>query len=135
MSKNTKDLGFLDIVLNADSETIKQAYEARCKIDTLLIERDEAYKKIYELEVQIDEIVGESGIFPFPEPPVPVAGFAPKKGVKAKKIVNRTKTVLPNEMLEEDEDDTEEEYDEDQDLDLNSEDSDEEESESEKSDS
>ena len=83
-----KQLSILDIVLNADSDTIRQAYEARSKVDGLLIEREEAYKKIYELETQVDEIVGESGVFPFPEPPMPVAGFAPKKA-KAKKVISR----------------------------------------------
>ena len=31
-----------------------------------------------ELESQVDQIMGEPGIFTFPEPPVPVAGIAPK---------------------------------------------------------
>ena len=50
---------------------------------TLLEEREAAYRRISELEEQVEGIVGEEGVFPFPEPPVPVAAFnvkaAPKK--------------------------------------------------------
>lgn len=77
MAKNniTSPLTFIDIVLNADAEVIKQAYEARLKIDALLAEREEAYRRINELEMQIEEVVGEDSVFPFPPPPVPIAGF------------------------------------------------------------
>ena len=79
-------LTFSEIVLRGDSETIRQALEARTQIDTLLEEREAAYQRISELEGQVEAIVGEEGIFPFPEPPAPVAAFpapaAPKKTAK-----------------------------------------------------
>lgn len=74
-----------EIILRGDSETIRQALEARIQIDTLLEEREAAYQRIAELETQVCEIVGEDGVFPFPEPPMPVADYvkapAPKKAV------------------------------------------------------
>ena len=68
-------LTFAEIVLRGDSETIRQALDARSKIDTLLEERDAAYQRISELEGQVESIVGEEGVFPFPEPPAPVSAF------------------------------------------------------------
>ncbi len=68
-------LSFVDIVLNAEAATIKQAYEARLQIDGLLQEREVAYRRIVELETQIEQIVGEEGVFAFPPPPAPVAGI------------------------------------------------------------
>jgi hypothetical protein len=72
-----------EIILRGDAETIRQALEARTQIDALLEEREAAYQRIAELETQVCEIVGEDGIFPFPEPPMPVADYvktpAPKK--------------------------------------------------------
>ena len=57
--------------------------------DGLLAEREAAYRRIAELENQVDQIMGEPGIFTFPEPPLPVAGFTskvqpPKKPVPPK---------------------------------------------------
>ena len=79
-------LTFAEIVLRGDSETIRQALDARSKIDTLLEEREAAYQRISELEGQVESIVGEEGVFPFPEPPAPVSAFpapaAPKKPAK-----------------------------------------------------
>lgn len=80
----TAPLTFVEIVMRADAETIKAAYEARVKVDGLLAEREEAYRKIAQLESQVDEVMGEPGVFVFPKPPLPVAGFnvkapAPKK--------------------------------------------------------
>ena len=76
-------LTMTEIILRGDAETIRQALEARTQIDTLLEEREAAYQRIAELETQVCEIVGEDGVFPFPEPPMPVATFtattAPKK--------------------------------------------------------
>jgi hypothetical protein len=76
-------LTMTEIILRGDSETIRQALEARTQIDTLLEEREAAYQRIAELETQVCEIVGEDGIFPFPAPPMPVADYvapaAPKK--------------------------------------------------------
>jgi hypothetical protein len=75
MAKKTTELTYLDIVLNADAATIQQALEARKKIDTLLQEREEAYQRIAQLEEEIETIVGEEGVFSFPEPLLPVAGY------------------------------------------------------------
>ena len=75
---STAPLSFVEIVMRADAETIKAAYEARVKVDGLLDERDKAYRRIAELEGQIDSMLGGPGTFVFPEPPVPVAGFAVK---------------------------------------------------------
>lgn len=74
-------LTMTEIILRGDAETIRQALEARTQIDTLLEEREAAYQRIAELETQVCDIVGEDGVFPFPEPPMPVASFtaAPKK--------------------------------------------------------
>ncbi|MGB0257925.1 MAG: hypothetical protein ACPGES_04660 [Coraliomargarita sp.] len=83
--KNAKliPLTLQEIILRGDADTIRQALEARTQIDTLLEEREAAYRRISELEEQVEGIVGEEGVFPFPEPPVPVAAFnvkaAPKK--------------------------------------------------------
>lgn len=68
-------LSFVDIVLNAEAAVIKQAYEARLQIDGLLQEREAAYRRIVELETQIEQVVGEEGVFAFPPPPAPVAGI------------------------------------------------------------
>ncbi len=86
---STVPLSFMEIVMRADAETIKAAYEARVKVDGLLAEREAAYRRIAELENQVDQIMGEPGIFTFPEPPLPVAGFTskvqpPKKPVPPK---------------------------------------------------
>ena len=87
MAKNpisTAPLTFVEIVMRADAETIKAAYEARLKVDALLQEREEAYRRIAELENQVEAIMAEPGVFVFPEPPLPVAGSA-KTAVAAPK--------------------------------------------------
>jgi hypothetical protein len=71
-----KKLDFIEIVMHAEAEVIKAAYEARLQIDELLARRAEAYRQIFELENQIEEIVGEPGVFSFPVPPCPLAGFS-----------------------------------------------------------
>jgi hypothetical protein len=80
-----------EIILRGDSETIRQALEARIQIDTLLEEREAAYRRIAELETQVSEIVGEDGVFPFPAPPLEVATYtqkpAPKKKVATAPLV------------------------------------------------
>jgi hypothetical protein len=68
-------LSFVEIVMRADAATIKAAYEARLKIDELLAAREEAYRRIFEIESQVEQIVGEPGVFVFPPPPCPVAGI------------------------------------------------------------
>ena len=81
MAKNpisNAPLSFVEIVMRADAETIKAAYEARVKVDALLAEREAAYRKIAELEQQVENVIGEQGVFVFPEPPLPVAGFNAK---------------------------------------------------------
>jgi len=106
MAKNTpktKKLSFTDIVLNAEAEIIQQAYEARIKIDELLIEREKAYEQIAALEEQVDEIIGEASIFPFPEPPLPVSGFnfkTPQKKVVKKVIKPEPVAEIPEPVKE-----------------------------------
>ena len=75
---STVPLSLVEIVMRADAETIKAAYEARVKVDGLLEEREKAYRRIAELEEQVDALFGGPGTFVFPEPPIPVAGFAVK---------------------------------------------------------
>ncbi|MCM8528349.1 MAG: hypothetical protein NE327_17635 [Lentisphaeraceae bacterium] len=72
-------LSFMDIVTRADANTIREALEARVKIDDLLVIREEAYKKIFDIESEIEGIVGEEGTFDFGETPYPVAGLTKKK--------------------------------------------------------
>ncbi|MEI6892816.1 MAG: hypothetical protein V5783_11655 [Pontiella sp.] len=76
MAKKLIPLTARDILLQADAETIREALEARVKIDELLVKREEAYRQIEEIELQVEGLVGEEGIFVYPEPPVPVAGFS-----------------------------------------------------------
>lgn len=90
---STAPLTFVEIVMRADAETIKAAYEARLKVDELLKEREEAYRRIAELENQVEVIMGEPGVFVFPEPPLPVAGIAKKTTAAAKK--KKTPTPAP----------------------------------------
>ena len=78
MAKKSASLSFRDIVLGADAEVIRQAHEARVQIDQLIEERQRAYARIAELETQVEDVLGESGVFPFPAPPLAVAGFDPK---------------------------------------------------------
>jgi len=73
--KNLEPLSFVEIVMRADAETIKAAYEARVKVDDLLAQREEAYRRIAELEAQVETVLGEEGVFAFPPPPLPVAGL------------------------------------------------------------
>jgi len=84
MAKKPTPLTFREIVLGAEADTIRQALEARVKIDQLILERQAAYERIAALETQIETVVGEPGVYPFPQPPLPVAGFDPKA-----EIVNR----------------------------------------------
>lgn len=74
-NKQPLTLSMADIVLGAEAEVIKAAYEARVKIDVLLAERNEMYQRIAEIELEVDTIMGEQGVFIFPNPPYPVAGF------------------------------------------------------------
>ncbi len=76
MAKKRLALEFIDIVMGAEAETIKKAYEARMQIDDQLALREEAYRRIAELETQVEEIVGQKGEFIFPAPPLPVAGYS-----------------------------------------------------------
>lgn len=82
---STQPLTFVEIVMRADTETIRKALEAREKIDTLLVQREEAYRRIAALEAQVDEVMGGPGQFVFPEPPLPVAGFGGRPAVAPKK--------------------------------------------------
>jgi hypothetical protein len=71
-------LTFRDLVLVADAETLRLALDARVRIDALIAERQAAYERISALETQIEDVIGEPGVFPFPPPPLPVAGLDPK---------------------------------------------------------
>ena len=75
MAKKLIQLTALDIILQADADTIREALESRVKIDDLLVQREEAYKQIEAIEQQVEELVGEEGAFVYPAPPLPVAGF------------------------------------------------------------
>ena len=55
---NLTALTFRDLVLVADSETLRQALEARIRIDELIAERQAAYERIAILETQIEEVIG-----------------------------------------------------------------------------
>ena len=96
-----------EIILRGDSEIIRQALEARIQIDSLLEEREAAYRRIAELETQVSEIVGEDGIFPFPAPPLDVATYAqkpaPKKKVEAAPVVEVEADTASDEVAEADE--------------------------------
>ena len=100
-----------EIILRGDAETIRQALEARVQIDSLLEEREAAYRRIAELEDQVTEIVGEESAFPFPEPPMPVAEFVkpatPKKKAEPKAVSNNVDTESENEDEETSQADTE----------------------------
>lgn len=74
-NKSTQKLGVVDIVMGAEAEVIKAAYEARVKIDDLLAQREKAYREIHDLEKQVENVIGEEDTFAFPPPPYPVAGF------------------------------------------------------------
>jgi hypothetical protein len=78
-AKVQSKLSLIDIVTRADADVIRQALEARVKIDDLLVIREEAYKKILEIENEIEDVIGEEGAFDFGEAPYPVAGVAKKK--------------------------------------------------------
>ena len=69
-------LSMVEIVMRADAATIQAALEARQKVDALLAERAAAYERIAALEQQIDNVVGEPGVFVFPPPPKSVAQFS-----------------------------------------------------------
>ena len=73
-AKKNVELTFADIVMGAKADVIKKAYEARLQIDEHLAAREEAYRRIAELEQKIEDIVGSPGDFVFPPPPLPVVG-------------------------------------------------------------
>jgi hypothetical protein len=75
---NLTALTFRDLVLGAEADVLRQALEARVRIDELIAERQAAYDRIASLETQIEDVIGEPGVFPFPAPPLPVAGLDPK---------------------------------------------------------
>ena len=78
-AKVQSKLSLIEIVTRADAGIIREALEARIKIDDLLVIRDEAYKKIFEIESEVEGIIGEEGAFDFGDAPYPVAGMAKKK--------------------------------------------------------
>ena len=52
------------------------AHETAARVQKML--RRTLYDRIAALETQIEDVLGEAGVFPFPAPPLPVAGFDPK---------------------------------------------------------
>ena len=78
MAKKSASLSFRAIVLGAEADVIRQALEARVQIDQLIEERQRAYERIAALETQVEDILGEQGSFPFPPPPLAIAGLDPK---------------------------------------------------------
>jgi hypothetical protein len=108
MAKKLIQLTARDIIMQADAETIREALEARVKIDELLIKREEAYRQIEEIELQVEELVGEEGAFVYPEPPVPVAGFSkpvpasrPKPKVEKPEVIEEEPEPAEEEIVEE----------------------------------
>ncbi|MFH1497163.1 MAG: hypothetical protein ABII82_04985 [Verrucomicrobiota bacterium] len=87
--KTAPTLNFRDIVLGAEADVIRQALAAREQIDTLIEERRRAYERIAELETQVEDALGETGVFPFPAPPLPVAGFDPKADTVTRPAVKK----------------------------------------------
>jgi hypothetical protein len=106
-------LSFRDLILGAEAETLRQALEARVRIDELIAERQAAYERIAALETQVEEVLGEAGVFPFPTPPLPVAGLDPKAdtlvrpapgaAASAKKSPGRPPAARPPEPEDDDE--------------------------------
>ena len=101
MAKKSLELSFLDIVMGADAQTIKEAYEARVKVDGQLVLREEAYQKIAQIEQEIEQIIGKEGQFIFPAPPLPIAGYsrlipASKPAPKVERVNPEVKSSLPN---------------------------------------
>lgn len=88
--KTAPTLSFRDIVLGAEADVIRQALAAREQIDTLIDERRRAYERIAELETQVEDALGETGVFPFPAPPLPVAGFDPKADTVTRPAVKKS---------------------------------------------
>lgn len=91
-------LTLVEIITRADAATIQAALEARQKIDALLAERAAAYERIAALERQVDEVMGEPGLFVFPAPAVPVAAYtapAAAPAPAAKPIAAAAETAKP----------------------------------------
>ncbi|MEA2013022.1 MAG: hypothetical protein U9O87_08115 [Verrucomicrobiota bacterium] len=85
MAKIVK-LSKADIIIRADADLIAEALEGRRIIEKQLELREEAYRKIAEIEIEIEKIIGEQGKFVFPAQPFPVAGInIPKSAIKKKK--------------------------------------------------
>lgn len=79
-------LSLVEIITRADAATIQAALEARQKIDALLAERAAAYERIAALEKQVDDVMGEPGLFVFPAPTVSVAPFVAAPNAPAKPV-------------------------------------------------
>jgi len=107
MAKKLIPLSAIDIILQADAETIREAYESRLKIDELLVKREEAYRQIEQIEQQIETLVGEDGSFIYPAPPLPIAGFS-KLVPAARAAKSKPKPEPTVEVPEEPEEDPEE---------------------------
>ncbi len=103
-AKKVVPLEMLDIILGANADVIKAAYEAKVQIDELIIQREAAYQKIADLEENIDAIAGGNGDYIFPAPPLPVAGI--NKPIEASRTFAKgtpIKKKEPIEIIEEEE--------------------------------
>lgn len=100
MAKKLIKLTALDIILQADAETIREAYESRVKIDDLLVKREEAYRQIEVIELQVEELIGEKGQFVYPAPSVKVAGFGAPTPTSRPKPKPAPKPKVEEEMKE-----------------------------------
>jgi hypothetical protein len=57
-------------------------------VDKLLALREDAYRQIAELETKVEDLMGQTGLFVFPPPPLAVAGLEaatprPRKAARA----------------------------------------------------
>lgn len=120
MAKKTIPLTFRDIVLGAEADIIRQALEARSQIDELITERQAAYERIATLENQVEDVLGETGVFPFPAPPLPVAGFDPKSATvtRSAAAVKKVAEALDPESAPEAEAETEADADDDAEVEV-----------------
>ncbi len=97
-AKKVVPLEMLDIILGANADVIKAAYEAKVQIDELIIQREAAYQKIADLEENIDAIAGGNGDYIFPAPPLPVAGI--NKPIEASRTFAKGKPIKKKEPIE-----------------------------------
>ncbi len=98
MALKPTTLSFTEIVLGSDTNTLRKALQAREDIDKLLIERENAYRLIAELEGKIEDILGDETEYPYPPPPEPVFAYNPtaEKAKVKKPLTKPTATAVPS---------------------------------------